>query len=66
MYACNVCIMHSMNHTFIRIRVRKTPSKNDKYHTFALTVYYEVNKPNKWKKNIKKMRKKTKIKHKNV
>ena len=36
------------------IRVRKTPSKNDKYHTFGLTIYYEVNKPKKWKKTLKK------------
>ena len=51
------------------IRERKTPSKNDKYHTFGLTIYYEVDKPKnekKNKKNIKKMGKKQKKKHKNV
>ena len=36
--------------------------KNDKYHTFGLTIYYEVNTPKKQKKTIKKMGKK----HKNV
>ena len=35
------------------IRVRKTPSKNDKYHTFGLTIYYEINKPKKGKKTKK-------------
>ena len=35
------------------IRERKTPSKNDKYHTFRLTIYYEVDKPKYEKKNIK-------------
>ena len=43
------------------IRAWKTPLKNDKYHTFEITIYYELNKPKKWKKN-KKMGKK----HKNV
>ena len=40
------------------IRVRKTPSKNDKYNTFGLTIYYEINKPKKGEKTkriIKKM-----------
>ena len=45
--------MSHMYHTSIRIRVRKTPSKNDKYHTFGLTIYYEVNKPKKGGKNKK-------------
>ena len=41
-----------MNHTY--------HSKNDKYHTFEITIYYEVNKPKKWKKETKKKGKKIK------
>ena len=51
------------------IRGWKTPLKNDKYHTFEITIYYELNKPKKWKKNkkiSKKMGKKQNKKHKNV
>ena len=33
------------------IRAWKTPLKNDKYHTFEITIYYEVNKQ---KNNLKK------------
>ena len=46
--------MNHMYHTHICIRARKTPSKNDKYHTFGLPIYYEVNKPKKWEKTKKK------------
>ena len=46
-------------------RARKTPSKNDKYHTFGLTVYHEVNRPKKWEKTLKNLGK-NKKKHKNV
>ena len=37
--------------------------KNDKYHTFEIIIYYEVNKP---KKLIKKGEKNKNKKHKNV
>ena len=64
------CYNHSMTHTCVHshfanvsiVRIRKTSSKNDKYHTFGLTINYEVNKPKKWKKKGEK----TKKKHKNV
>ena len=49
-----VAYKHSMNHTYhtcILIRKRKIPSKNDKYHTFGLTIYYEVDKPKNEKKH---------------
>ena len=36
------------------IRAWKTPLKNDKYHTFEITIYYELNKPRKWKNKQKK------------
>ena len=46
---------------YIRIREWFNHSrKNDKYHTFGLTIYYEVDKPKNEKKNIKKMGKKQK------
>ena len=51
------------------IRALKTLLKNDKYHTFEITIYYEVNKPKKRKqKQTKKLkrRKKQKQTHKNV
>ena len=32
------------------IQAWKTPLKNDKYHTFEITIYYELNKPKKGKK----------------
>ena len=35
----------------------KTPLKNDKYHTFEITIDYELNKPKKWKENKKKVKK---------
>ena len=35
------------------IRAWKTPLKNDKYHTFEITIYYELNKPKNEKKNKK-------------
>ena len=47
-----------MNHSTIRafafanvsiIRAWKTPLKNDKYNTFEIITYYEVNKPKKKK-----------------
>ena len=41
------------------IRAWKTPFKNDKYHTFEITIYYELNKPKKRKK-IKKGKKQKK------
>ena len=55
-----------MNHSTIRafafanvsiIRAWKTPLKNDKYHTFEITISYEVNKPKKRNKNKKKFKK---------
>ena len=51
-----------MNHTYHSsiIRERKTPSKKDKYHTFGLTIYYEVDKPKK-EKNNKKREKNTRM-----
>ena len=47
------------------IRAWKTPLKNDKYHTFEITIYYEVNKPKIWKRKQRKIKnrgKKTKTK----
>ena len=52
--------VHAHSRMFSVIRERKTPSKNDKYHTFVLTIYYEVDKPKMGKKNIKEMGKKEK------
>ena len=48
------------------IRAWKTPLKNDKYHTFEITFYYELNKPKKWKKNEKKVKKKKGKEQKNT
>ena len=49
---------HSMNHTYHScIGACKTPLKNDKYHTFEITIYYELNKPKKCKTKQKKVKK---------
>ena len=48
------------------IQAWKTPLKNDKYHTFEITIYYEVNKPKNEKTNNKKGEKNNKNKFKNV
>ena len=42
------------------IRAWKTLLKNDKYHTFEITIYYELNKPKKKEKIILKGKKKQK------